>query len=171
MQEVYQCNVDLFASRLNHQLPQFISWRPDPYTIETDALQVPWTRWRGYAFPLFALISKVLRKVREEGSTNSSDSSGLGIVALVPSSAIHAGGLPNIVTDPQRSTDRHIRTTSPINAGESASIIRMDTVRQGYTTEGISAEAAQLLLSGWSKGTNTAYQSAWKKSVSWCIPW
>lgn len=101
---------------------------------------------------------------------NSPDSSGVGIAALVPSSAIHAGGLSNIVTDPQRSTDRHIRATSSINAGGSASISRMDTVRQGYTTEGISAEAAQLLSSGWSKGTNTAYQSAWKKWVSWCIP-
>ena len=69
MQEVYQCDVDLFASRLNHQLPQFISWRPDPYVIGTDTLQVPWTRWRGYAFPPFALISKVLRKVRKERST------------------------------------------------------------------------------------------------------
>ena len=103
------------------------------------------------------------------GVNNSPDSSGLGIAALVPSSANHAGGLPNIVTDPQRSTDRHIWATSPINVGKSALISRMDTVWQGYTTEGISAEAVQLLLSGWSKGTNTAYQSAWKKWVSWCI--
>ena len=69
MQELYQCDVDLFASRLNHQLPRFISWRPNPYAIGTDALQVPWTRWRGYVFPPFALICKVLRKVQEEGST------------------------------------------------------------------------------------------------------
>ena len=106
-----------------------------------------------------------------EGRVNiSPNNSSLGIAALVPSSAIHAGGLTNIVTDPQQSTNRHIRATSPINASGSASISRMDTVQQGYTTEGISAEAAQLLLSGWSKGTNTAYQSAWKKWVSWCIP-
>jgi len=45
----------------------------------------------------------------------------------------------------------------------------MDTIRGGYTAAGISEEAAQLLLSGWSKGTNTTYQSAWKKWVSWCI--
>ena len=69
MQEVYQCNVDLFASRLNHQLPHFVSWRPDPYAMGTDALKIPWTRWRGYAFPPFVLISKVLKKIREEGST------------------------------------------------------------------------------------------------------
>ena len=69
MQEICQCDVDLFASRLNHQLPLFISWRPDPSAMGTDALQTPWIRWKGYAFPPFALISKVLRKVREEGST------------------------------------------------------------------------------------------------------
>jgi len=69
MQNVFQCDVDLFATRLNCQLPQFVSWRPDPFAFGTDALRTPWTRWRGYAFPPFALINKVLRKVREERST------------------------------------------------------------------------------------------------------
>jgi len=68
MREVYQCNVDLFATRLNQQLPQFVSWRPDPFAVGTDALQIPWIGWKGYAFPPFVLISKILRKVREEGS-------------------------------------------------------------------------------------------------------
>ena len=31
------CTVDLFASRLNAQLKHFVSWRPDPNTIGTDA--------------------------------------------------------------------------------------------------------------------------------------
>jgi len=31
--------------------------------LGTDALRIPWTRWKGYAFPPFVLISKVLRKV------------------------------------------------------------------------------------------------------------
>ena len=69
MQNVFQCDVDLFATRLNCQLPRFVSWRPDPFAIGTDALLTTWTRWRGYAFPPFALINKVLRKVQEERST------------------------------------------------------------------------------------------------------
>ena len=28
--------VDLFASRLNHQLPQYITWRPDPFSQGTN---------------------------------------------------------------------------------------------------------------------------------------
>ena len=34
------CQVDLFATRLNHQLPEFISWKPDPVAQGTDALQI-----------------------------------------------------------------------------------------------------------------------------------
>ena len=66
MREVHQCNVDLFATRLNHQLPQFVSWRPDPFALGTDAMRIPRIGWRGYAFPPFVLISRILRKVREE---------------------------------------------------------------------------------------------------------
>ena len=32
------CNTDLFASRLTAQLPQYVSWRPDPGAFHIDAL-------------------------------------------------------------------------------------------------------------------------------------
>src|SRR4051794_29687425 len=34
--------IDLFALRLDHQLPIFYSWKPDPVAIETDALAHHW---------------------------------------------------------------------------------------------------------------------------------
>ena len=61
-----KCNIDLFATRLNAQLEHFVSWRPDPNSVGTDALQLPWDRWEGYAFPPFCLIGRCLRKVRED---------------------------------------------------------------------------------------------------------
>ena len=51
-----QCQVDLFATRLNHQLPQYMSWRPDPFAMATDAIQVRWTNLEAYAFPPFSLV-------------------------------------------------------------------------------------------------------------------
>jgi len=63
------CRVDLFATRLNHQLDNYISWRPGPGAIGTDALQVNWRDLEGYAFPPFALIGRCLQKVRVEQST------------------------------------------------------------------------------------------------------
>lgn len=58
-----ECNIDLFASRLTTQLQQFVSWRPDPEAFHTDSMTLDWGPLKGYAFPPFALIPAVLRKV------------------------------------------------------------------------------------------------------------
>lgn len=39
---------DLFATRLTHQLPHYVSWHPDSKAIAADAF---WASLRGYAFP------------------------------------------------------------------------------------------------------------------------
>ena len=61
------CVKDLFADRLNTQLPQFFSWRPDPMALASDALQQDWSTGRNYAFPPFCLIIRTLAKLREKG--------------------------------------------------------------------------------------------------------
>lgn len=48
MSQVGPCQVDLFASRLNAQLESYMSWKPDPGSIATDALSQPWTNLKGY---------------------------------------------------------------------------------------------------------------------------
>ena len=59
--------VDLFASRLCHQLPQYVPWKPDPNSIATDAMQQCWNKmFLPYAFFPFSLISRILKKVRQE---------------------------------------------------------------------------------------------------------
>ena len=67
---------------------------------------------------------------------------------MVSNPAILASGLPNPVTNPQRPPDGPIWPKSSIGSVRPALINHMDTIRQGYTTEGISTEAAQLLLAG-----------------------
>ena len=62
------CTVDLFASRLNAQLKHFVSWRPDPNAIGTDALQLPWDKWTAYAFPSFCLIGRSLKNREDQAS-------------------------------------------------------------------------------------------------------
>ena len=58
--------IDLFDLRLSSQLPSYYSWKLDPNGIVTDALQQKWYHKSLYAFPPFALIHKVLKKVEEE---------------------------------------------------------------------------------------------------------
>jgi len=62
--------VDLFASRLNAQLPRFVSWKPDPDAEAIDALTLYWGDLYFYAFPPFCLIGQCLQKIvsdRAEG--------------------------------------------------------------------------------------------------------
>ena len=60
------CKIDLFASRLPTQLPQHVSWRPDPEAVHADALTMDWAPFKGYAFPPFNLIPAVLNKVSQD---------------------------------------------------------------------------------------------------------
>lgn len=78
--------VDLFASRLTAQCPAYFSWRPDPYTIATDALVQDWTHIRGFANPPWVLIGRVLSHADPASSGDFADTN-LESPALVPSSA------------------------------------------------------------------------------------
>ena len=55
-----------FVYRLSHQLLQYVAWKPDPNSIATDAMQQCWNKMFPYAFPPFSLISRILKKVRQE---------------------------------------------------------------------------------------------------------
>ena len=58
--------VDLFATKLNNQLPIYVSPCPDENAAAIDALSTPWDRWNHlYIFPPTILISKVLAKLTE----------------------------------------------------------------------------------------------------------
>ena len=61
--------IDLFASRLNAQLPRFISWLPEPEAENVNAFTVDWGPLKFYAFPPFCLISKCLSKVLTDNAT------------------------------------------------------------------------------------------------------
>ena len=69
--EVFQqiCNqwhrpqIDLFATRFNHKLPQFVSPVPDSLAVAVDALTLPWEDLDAYAFPPTAILGKVVEKL------------------------------------------------------------------------------------------------------------
>jgi hypothetical protein len=63
------CTVDLFASRLTHQLKQYVSWRSDPNAMHIDAFTMDWSNLVAYAFPPFSLLPAVLHKAKKEGAT------------------------------------------------------------------------------------------------------
>ena len=57
---------ELFATRINAQLEQFVSWLPEPSAVATDAFALDWRNPDGYAFPPFSLLSRVINQVRRQ---------------------------------------------------------------------------------------------------------
>ena len=55
--------VDLFATRLNHKLPLYVSPLPDQNAWNIDALNISWSSLVAYAYPPTALLPKVIQKV------------------------------------------------------------------------------------------------------------
>lgn len=59
--------VDLFASRLNHQVSCYASWGPDPFCSFVNAFTINWGDFNlCFIFPPFRLITRCLQKIREE---------------------------------------------------------------------------------------------------------
>ena len=61
--------IDLFATRLNAQLSVYVSWRPDPSAMCTNAFTLDWGGKSLYAFPPFSLVSRTLRKLQDDKAT------------------------------------------------------------------------------------------------------
>ena len=55
--------IDLFASRLNHQFPRYVSYKPDPDAEAVNAFTVSWSDVTFYAFPPYCIIPSVLHKI------------------------------------------------------------------------------------------------------------
>ena len=61
----HQPQVDLFATRFNNKLPQFVSPVPDPQAWAVDALSLSWEHLDPYAFPPAAILGKVVEKLQD----------------------------------------------------------------------------------------------------------
>ena len=57
---------DLFASRINHQLPRYVSYLPDYNAQFVDVFSLTWIHINDFAFPPFIIIGKVVQKLIAE---------------------------------------------------------------------------------------------------------
>ena len=62
-------DLDCFASRINTQLPNYASFRPDPYAKYINSFSINWAHHKCYLFPPFSLIGLVLQKIRVDHVT------------------------------------------------------------------------------------------------------
>ena len=58
-------DIDLFASRINKQLPMYVAYKPDPSAIATDAFSLKWDDKLFYLFPPFSVITSCFQKIHQ----------------------------------------------------------------------------------------------------------
>ena len=75
---------------------------------------------------------------------------------------------PTTDSNTQKVVARPLQQGTPSGGKGVTSVSRLEGIRKMHLAEGISKQASDLILSGWSKRTNTTYQSGWSKWASWC---
>lgn len=58
--------IDFFTSRINSKCQTFCSWHKDPAALCVDAFTLDWKKYDFYAFPPFALLLRVLKKIQSD---------------------------------------------------------------------------------------------------------
>ena len=96
------------------------------------------------------------------------DSSSLASSGMVSSPAGTSGGRSHKATQVAKPADGPFRQQPSTNQSGEAPTGCLESVRGCYTATGLSQQAADLLVAGWSQGTNTAYESGWRHWTSWC---
>lgn len=61
--------IDLFASRINNQLPGFFSFRSDPEAEVINAFLVNWHCIPFYCFPPFSCIERIIEKIINDNAS------------------------------------------------------------------------------------------------------
>ena len=62
----FKPQIDCFATRINTQLSEYFSRRPDAEAKSVDAFTVNWRPYLCYLFPPFSLLPRVLQKIQVE---------------------------------------------------------------------------------------------------------
>ena len=150
---------DLFASRLNKQLPDYVTYRPDPESIAIDAFTINWAKLKFYAFPPFSVIAAVLKKIQEDKATGVCVLPNWSSHCLVPQGNENDGTGTSSVGREQNTTP----FAQPTNRTPSAPQKNTDPaclplIRTHLNNKEISTTAKDIIMASWRASTAKQYQ-------------
>ena len=180
-QRFYTPEVDLFASRLNHQLPKHVSSYPDPGALAVDAFLLDWSKWTCLIHPATVSASGTEEDQRgysgrsgteedQRGSSNCCPPNcpELDRTAMVSRPHSDAGGSPTAATPGPISVISPISANSIPSPVEVPSSDSLATIRDRYQATGFSKEVVDILVASWETATQKRYSGPWRAWVRWC---
>ena len=160
-------SIDLFASRMSHQPPVYMTWKPDPGSQESNAMYQPWSKMFPHAFPPFSLIPRVLSKLRKEG---------IIVILVAPtwqsqawySVLLSMYSQSTFIAKSGRPTSGHIRKNSSFSSRPNSKTDGLVGFRKSLASKGISYKAAKLISDSKRESSISSYESAWHQWAGWC---
>ena len=168
--KMHGLEVDLFASRINHQLTAFVSWRPEPGAMACDAFSLNWGLMKGYLSPPFLPDSSLHIKDPARSGRMHLDHTSLEEQAMVPSDSVSPGRQTAAVSQGQQTAAiaRNRQGASSVQSKEFSPGC-MASFRKEVSKQGFSEEVSKILQASWRQKTTCQYESAWKAWSSWCV--
>ena len=119
-------------------------------------------------FPSFLYGGEMFTKAQNGEQLNTANSTSVANPILVPGCTGVPGGYSSAIAKGSKSSQRPIQPATSNDVNGHVTACRLEGVRGRHLAEGISGKATELISASWSSGTNTAYQSAWRKWDCWC---
>ena len=161
----HQPLVDLFATRFNNKLPQFVSLVPDPQAWAVDALSLSWENLDPYAFPPAATLGKVAGLPLQQDYSD---------CPRVAQHALVLGSSGNVQSDPTVPAQHTQLSVSAFQPGPSQEPVKSEptclTPRASAIKEqGFSETVAARIEAPQRGSTRSVYEAKCTIFTKWCL--
>ena len=144
-------NNRLFASRLKHQLPTYVSYKPDLNAYPVDAFSLVWKQFKFYCFPPFSCITK------ERTEWRSPDSILLAHPIILFTGVVNAKTGANYNPNEYKKSVQTSWSTIKISNSNKDRFNGMHWIQQKLIYDGLSKEGIGIIISSWRRNTLKKY--------------
>ena len=160
--------IDIFASRLNHQLDKYISWLPDPGSVSVDVFSISWSNIIFYAYPPISMIGAAITKHFAGSCHRDHDHSLLDNPILVPNNNDFASQRTHNFPTNKNSNHIAVQSRSQTPSDPKNTALCSTLIRRCITNCQFSVEVSQIILGSWRETTRGKYNSVLRRWESYC---
>ena len=163
----FQPQIDLFATRFNHKLPQYVSPVPDPKALAIDALEMNWSGLLLYSFPPTALCPLVVKKF-----INSQSCRMLLVAPLWETEEwlqdLLALSIRRPLALPLKENLLNATSSRGVSSKSKESKSSCLLAEVSLEHKGFSQEVTKRILSPIRKSSKSVYEAKWNGFCTWC---
>jgi hypothetical protein len=160
--------IDLFASRINKQFAQYVSYRPDPFASYIHAFTITLADKQFYCFPPFKLYTQSNKKNNMRQRQGSPGSTTIANTDMVSHVTTDIGATTSCPSTSWRPVGDATQTRADPPTSQEVKDSYLSCIRGKLQVKGFSSDTIDIILSSWRDDTQTQYQAVAKKWFGLC---